>query len=120
MSSHRQPLDVLEDEIIGVEFRYNANKILNQAVSGIVKRTFADHRKALAGSPADNDVNFALDSGNFPNVVAREVFNRAGNHRAAWEIEMMDAGVDWIDLDGGGNIKPGLLEAERHAARACK
>lgn len=112
MTSHRQPLDILEDEIIGVEFRHNANEILNQAVSRIVKRTFADHRKALAGSSSDNDMNFAFDSGNFPDVVTRKVSDGMGNNGAAREIEMMDTGVDWIDLDGGCDIKPGLLEAE--------
>jgi hypothetical protein len=65
-------------------------------------------------------MNLAGNASDLPDILSAYFFYRAGNDRAMRKIEMVDAGMDRIDLDGRTHVETRLLEAERHATRPRK
>ena len=51
---------ILEHKKLRIQFGYDANKVRDKTVSGVVKSPLSDHAEPLAGWAAKNNVYFSL------------------------------------------------------------
>lgn len=109
-----EPLHVLEDEPSRIDFGDDADEIPHQGVPGIVEDALPDEREALAGGPAEDDVDGAAADGGAESAPGD--MGDGGRHdRAFGEVEGVDRAMHGIDLDGGLHVESGLFEAEAHS-----
>src|SRR5690606_1704187 len=115
-----KPFHVFEDEVVRVQLGNQPDVVPNERVPRIVEDAFANHREALAGRAAAHYGNRPLDSGGLADRVPGQIGDGAGDHRTLRKVELMDAGVDWIDFNRGGDVETRLLEPERHSSGSCE
>ena len=117
--AHREPLDVFENEILGIKVQNKPNKLPDKLVSRVLQHALSDEREALAGGSAANDIHTTLS---VRLVVALqdgmciETDNRGGQRCGSREVEMVNCGMNGVQLHGRNHVESGLLEPERHAA----
>jgi hypothetical protein len=90
-------------------------------IARVFEHALPDQREALARWAAKHHIHRTPpDSSGGAKIVALEADYRPRKNCGIWEVEAMGCCVDGIDLYGGRYVEPGLFEAERHAASACK
>jgi hypothetical protein len=116
-----ETLHIFEHKVLGVQLRYQAQKVLEQKIARIIKCPFADQGKTLAGGAPKHHIYVLLLNGRIgPDVGSRNCGDTATKHRPMGEIELVDGTVNGIDFDGCQDIKTRLLEAQGHATRSRK
>jgi hypothetical protein len=90
-------------------------------VPGVIKHPLPDKRETLARGASEHYVYSAtIKAGCFSDFFSGKTYYGAREDGSMRKVEMMYGSVDRIDLDSRRYIEPGLLESERHSARACK
>src|ERR1035438_8832032 len=106
--------DVLEYEVRRLQLDHEADEVVNERVSGVVERAFADHAEALARRTAEKNVHrtvadarmvadiLAVDLGDAAadgRAVAVDLGDAAADGRAVGEIKLVRRAVDRVVFD---------------------
>ena len=117
MTANLQTFDIFKNETACVQLRNDPDKFQDQVIARIFKCPMSNQRKTLAWRPTKNTINLAAtNSCQFPDQLSTKASRSQRDNFGLREIEFVNSTMNRIDLDGGCNIEPCLLKAERHAA----
>jgi hypothetical protein len=113
MLADSKALYVFENESASFEFGDDTHEFEDEAVTRILQGPMADERETLAGRTAEHAVYLMIaDACHAADKVGVYPLHREWNDCCIREIKFVNGAVYGIDLDGGGNVEAGLLEAE--------
>jgi hypothetical protein len=113
MFADGEPFDVLEHEVLRLQFEHHAHEVVHQMIARIVKRPLADHGKALArGTTYDHvDVLFS-QPGQASEFIACDVDKALANGRRVGEVELVGGAMYRVYVDGANHVETSLLEPQ--------
>ena len=98
--------DVLEYEVRRLQLDHEADEVVNERVSGVVERAFADHAEALARRTAEKNVHRTVaDARMVADILAVDLGDAAADGRAVGEIKLVRRAVDRVVFDGCRHVE---------------
>ena len=106
-------LDVLENKRSRPQFANQTDEFLHKLIAGVIKHSMSDEGKPLAWRATKNDIHrFLTKSRSRSQLLSGQPDNRPCEDHCFRKIEMMYSGMNRVNLDGGSDIEPCLLEPQ--------
>lgn len=121
MTAKGKAFDVLEHEILWLQFQNKPDEVMNKGVSRIIQSALTDHRKSLARRAPEYDIYVLVANVRLlANELARGRHDAAADRCAPGKVEFMGGGMNGVNLNRSHYIKTRLLETETKSACARK
>ena len=112
-------LHVFEDEVLRVKVCDKSDKLSNELISWIIEHPLSDERETLARGSATDDIYTAhtiFRAAVLHDGICVETDDRLRQRCGSGEVEMMDCGMNGVQLHGRDDVEASLLEPQRHSA----